>query len=1000
MTLRAAEFAVSDRVSACSCQSVRAPDAEPMSTEEDRRAPPSTEGPPSDGEVDLQLSACAQDGPPPSGLPQTQPAEQRRSGGRAQEGGSSDAPRLATGQLLGGRYRIERELAEGGMGVVYLAADEQVPGERFAIKVLKDELQPDALALLREEVRKTRKLSHPNIVDVHSVNVDGQRVYVLMEYLEGKSLDVLLDEEFGRGLPFSHAWPIIEDVGAALGNAHDHSVIHSDLKPANVFVTTSGRTKLLDFGIARVSRGPLLRTRSESRALTPAYASCEMLEGKEADRRDDIYSFACAIYEMLCGDRPFGELTALEAREAANQVPPLQGLSKEQNMALARALAFERKGRTASVEELLAGLRAERRPRARPTVRRWSVIFGAAVLAAGAAFVWWRGGVHPIAPPPSIAVLPFVDLSAGKTEQPLCDGVTEELSNWLAQIPMLRVVARSSAFAFRDRQGDVREIGRQLGTTHVLEGSLRRAGNLTRVSVQLISTRDGYNVWSGSYDTAGTDVIQVQEEVARAVASNLELRLTSVTIASLSERGSSNAQAYATYLIARHHQQQRTKQDNERAIELYREAIGLDPGFALAEVALAYAYLNQRYFNDRPIADIERDAAPLLERAAQQAPRLADLYVVRGALETELLRHEAALRDLHRAEALNPNSREAASELGFYYLVNGQPRDALRYYGHAEDLDPLDYNLAAQRCTALADLGQYDGAAAACGRSRSLNPQSAWAYSVSSDMEEARGRLVEALRWNSAALARSPDAEDVYSQRSHWLLSLGLPERARESYETAIVATGNTNPSPWLSSIGLITTYASGGLEALHQRIASQRLADTSDPGLLFELANVELLAGEPRAARAFADRALASPELKPDDLASPWLARTGRAYLLIAAAAHQATGDAAGATQHLTALTALLDRLTAAGMRRHGAYELQAQVAALRGDADAAMRALQRAADQGWRDVWLAEREPYFATLRPRADFRALLERVRADNEANLRSLTPEAAATPPPKS
>src|SRR5262249_38311664 len=196
---------------------------------------------------------------------------------------------------------------------------------------------------------------------------------------------------------------------------------------------------------------------------------------------------------------------------------------------------------------------------------------------------------------------------------------------------------------------------------------------------------------------------------------------------------------------------------------------------------------------------------------------------------------------------------------------------------------------------------------------------------------------VEALRWNSAALARSADAQEVYAQRGHWLLSLGLPERARGSYDAAAIATGNASTTPWLTWLGLVTAYAEGGLEALHQRIVSQRLADASDPDILFELAGVELLAGEPRAARAFADRALASPELRPDDLASPWLARTGRAYLLIAAAAHQATGDAAGAAQHLAALTALLDRLTAAGTRRHGVYELQAQGAGLRGDAGGA---------------------------------------------------------------
>jgi len=320
--------------------------------------------------------------------------------------------------------------------VVYLATDDQVPGERFAVKVLKEEPRPEALALLCEEVHKTRKLSHPNIVDVHSVNVDGQTLYVLMEYLEGKSLDKLLDEEFGRGMSFSHAWPIIEDVGAALGNAHDHNVIHSDLKPANLFVTTSGRTKLLDFGIARVSRGPLLHARTGPLALTPSYASCEMLEGKQADRRDDIYSFACVIYEMLCGDRPFGELTALEAREAGTKVPPLEGLSREQNAALARALAFDREDRTSSVEVLLEALAADHTPHRRPIAVLATAIV-AALASVGLSYLIldkFYGSrhsvvVHTVAakaqpaplsaapaavfntPTHSIAVLPFVNIS-------------------------------------------------------------------------------------------------------------------------------------------------------------------------------------------------------------------------------------------------------------------------------------------------------------------------------------------------------------------------------------------------------------------------------------------------------------------------------------------------------------------------------------------------------------------------------------------------------------
>jgi serine/threonine protein kinase len=293
-----------------------------MSKERDR-APLSTEISPRETEIDPHpLDRGRRERPDDEGVR------------RSSNGSETAAPdqRLAIGQMLSSRYRIERELGEGGMGVVYLATDRQVLGETFAVKVLKEALHPEALALLREEVHKTRRLTHPNIVDVHSVNVDGTKLYVLMEYLEGKSLNALLDEEFGRGMPLSHAWPIIENAGAALGHAHDHNVIHSDLKPANIFVTTSGKTKLLDFGIARVSRGPLLHERSGPLTLTPAYASCEMLEGREADPRDDVYSFACVIYEMLCGKRPFGELTArrMKARVLLrNTLSPVRNVALE-----------------------------------------------------------------------------------------------------------------------------------------------------------------------------------------------------------------------------------------------------------------------------------------------------------------------------------------------------------------------------------------------------------------------------------------------------------------------------------------------------------------------------------------------------------------------------------------------------------------------------------------------------------------------------------------------
>jgi TolB-like protein len=514
--------------------------------------------------------------------------------------------RLGIGEKLSGRYRIERELGEGGMGVVYLVTDEQVARETFAVKVLKESLDPEALSLLREEVRKTRKLSHPNIVDVHSVNVDGTRLYVLMEYLEGKSLNALLDEEFGRGMPFSHAWPIVKDVGAALGYAHDHNVIHSDLKPANISLTTLGKTKLLDFGIARVSRGPLLHKRSRLLALTAAYASCEMLEGKAAGPGDDIYSFACVIYEVLCGKRPFGELTALEARDVGARVPPLAVLTREQNATLAQALAFDREERTPSVEQLLEGL-SDRKPHARPIAALGGAII-AALAAVGVAYpvldkLWISGhslvveSVTPEAqpaasrasgtgatfnpPPHSIAVLPFVNMSGDKKQEYFSDGLSEELLNSLSRINELQVAGRTSSFYFKGEHADLATIAHKLNVGAVLEGSVRRSGHAVRITAQLSNAVTGFQLWSQTYDRNLGDVLKLQTEIANAVASGLTATLLGDMSAKIELGGTYDPAAFDAYLHAFQAHMQYDANDEPRSIAAYTEAIRLDPNHAL-----------------------------------------------------------------------------------------------------------------------------------------------------------------------------------------------------------------------------------------------------------------------------------------------------------------------------------------------------------------------------------------------------------------------------------
>lgn len=634
-------------------------------------------------------------------------------------------------------------------------------------------------------------------------------------------------------------------------------------------------------------------------------------------------------------------------------------------------------------------------PRPKPVDAGWIAIAAAAGVAVMAA-VWRFAPVVPLEPQAaSIVVLPFVDLTSGKTEQAFCDGLTEETSNWLAQIPTLRVVARTSAFAYRGRDADVREIGRELNISHVLEGSLRRSGDRMRITVQLIDSRNGYHLWSGNYDVESGDVLSVQEQVARAVAGNLELRMTSDTDQRFAGRRSANSEAQRLYLIARSHAAKDDRASNDQAVLLYRRALGADPAFALAKVWLARALINRRYIFQEPVEKHAPEIEQLLADAAREAPQLVDLYVVRGGYRVELRQREAALIDLQQALRMNPSSLPAASALGFYHLTAGEPRDALTYFTMASGLDPREYAMHAYRCLALTDLAQYTAAESACERARALEPESPWVYSTTAGIDAMRGHFEEALRWNDLGLERGHDDIQNLAERAWWLLNLGLAAEAGAIYERADRANpaGARNNNPLLYA-GLAAAVDSAGVLGLQKFVQDHGLVGAASPMQAFQLANAWLMVGDARQARGYVDRALASPSLLPEDLASPWQARTGMSYLLVLAAALRDSGDAEGADLRLGELATLLERVTAAGVQTYGVHELRAKYLAMRGQADEAMAELRRAVEMGWSRAWEAEHEPYFDALRQREDFIALLAAVRARNAATAAKLRPRPAA------
>ena len=540
-----------------------------------------------------------------------------------------------------------------------------------------------------------------------------------MEYLEGKSLNVLLDEEFGRGMPFSHAWPIIEDVGAALGNAHDHNVIHSDLKPANVFVTTSGRTKLLDFGIARVSRGPFLHAHSGPRALTPAYASCEMLEGKEADQRDDIYSFACVIYEMLSGKRPFGNVDALEARKSGTRVQPLGLLTQGQNAALAQALAFDREGRTSSVEQLIEALGAHPKSSRQPIAVLGAAIVGALVVAGLTYLLLDKLGVSrhsgvvqsvatktqiPVSPatptavfnppPHSIAVLPFVNMSGDKEQEYFSEGLTEELLNSLSRINQLQVAARTSSFSFEGEHPDISTVAHKLNVGSVLEGSVRRSAHTVRVTAQLVNGVTGFHVWSETYDRDLGDVLKLQTEIATAVASALKVTLLGDVAAKIEAGGTRNPAAFDAYLRAsKAYREAESDKELQAAIAGYTKAIRLDPEFALAYADRSLALTDfgtnwttrlearSDYFNN---AQVDAGKASVL------APDLAQGHLALASLFESSLQYIRASHEYDRALALEPGNARVLREYGSFAVKMGQTEAGLDAAHRAVALDPLN----------------------------------------------------------------------------------------------------------------------------------------------------------------------------------------------------------------------------------------------------------------------------------------------------------------------
>lgn len=622
-------------------------------------------------------------------------------------------------QGLSGRYAVERELGRGGMASVYLAHDER-HHRAVALKVLLPEITGTiGAARFLREIATAGALTHPNILPVYdSGEVDGTPFFV-MPFVDGESLRDRIDR--GGALPMSDAVAIAIDVGEALEYAHAHGIVHRDIKPENILLTGS-HALVADFGIARavVQAGGERMTSTGVAVGTPRYMSPEQAAAdRNVDGRSDVYSLGCVLYETLAGEPPFDGPTvqSVIAKQLAHEPPALRNLRPlvpaAAEQIVSRAMSKTPGDRFQDAASMVAALRSLRQPMGgasantapvegaarRRTMLRRIVGLGVAAATVAGALVVWRSiseNGSPRGTPrgpraSSLAVLPFETMGAPGDSTYFADGMTEELITQVGRVAGLRVVSRTSAFAFRDKRGlTLRQIAESLGVTTVLEGSVRRDANRLRVVARLIDVASDSQLLGREFERQLTDVFAVQSEVARDIANALQARLTPSSIQPSGARTTDLA-AYDLYLQGRALLAQRNPVALRAAAQRFEAALGRDPSFAAAHVGLSDA-LRLGVVLGR---ESQRAVAPRVESELTAALRLdsmsAPAYAGLGHLQFEFYRdYSSGIANLRRAVALDSNYADARMYLAIALGDEGRFAESITELQRTLEFDPLN----------------------------------------------------------------------------------------------------------------------------------------------------------------------------------------------------------------------------------------------------------------------------------------------------------------------
>ncbi|HUM00906.1 MAG TPA: protein kinase [Thermoanaerobaculia bacterium] len=674
-----------------------------------------------------------------------------------------------------GPYEVVSLLGAGGMGEVYRARDPRLLRE-VAIKTIAPHLAggPEALARFQREARTIAALTHPNILAIFDVGTHENVWFLVTELLEGETLSERLSRTV---LPWAKAVEIAAAVAEGLADAHAHGIVHRDLKPGNLFLTSEGRLKILDFGLARRipsapgardTEAPTLAPSTQAGAIsgTVLYMSPEQVEGRPLDARSDIFSLGSVLYEMLVGRPPFpsespGGTMAAILRDPPAPIPPgRQALPAGLDRVVWRCLEKNPDERFQSARDLAFALRA--------------FFSGAAPAVEEAA---GRPG------PPSVAVLPFRNLSADPENEFFTDGILEDVIAHLSKIRSLKVISRTSVMPFRNREKSLREIGTTLGAAAVLEGSVRRAGNRVRIVAQLVDVRTDENLWAETYDRELDDIFAIQTDVSFQIAAALQAELSHDERKRIQRTPTRDLHAYQLFLQGRYCYTRYTDEGIRKGIGYFEEAIAADPEFALAYagLALAYAELGQAHdFGSVKPAESYDRARAAVAKALALDDALGEAHGVVALLKfVSEYDWSGAEREFRLALELSPGSADIHDHYGWLCSALERYDDAIRLVKRARELDPLTHR--SDLANELLRAGRIEEALELAERLVEFEPGNPRGHSISGWAHLSRGRTREGLAALERAAALTPESALFLAQLGQAYGMTGQEAKARES---------------------------------------------------------------------------------------------------------------------------------------------------------------------------------------------------------------------------